>query len=123
MHVCIPINEDMGLQSPVCSHFGSAPLFMLVSIEGEKCRTITNQNQHLEHGKCSPLAALHGESIDSVVVAGIGNGALGRLLAAGIRVYVAEGATVADVMRGFRAGTLNLMTPDMSCAHHGHGAH
>lgn len=123
MNVCIPVNEDRGLQSPVCKHFGSAPLFMLVALDGDTCRAIPNLNQHHEHGHCTPLAALHGESIDSVIVGGIGNGALGRLLAAGIRVYLAEGATVADVMHAYRTGTLNLMTPDRSCAHHGHGAH
>jgi len=123
MNVCIPVNEDRGLQSPVCSHFGSAPMFMLVAIEGDSCRVIPNLNQHHEHGHCTPLASLHGESIDSVIVGGIGNGALGRLLASGIRVYMAEGATVGDVMGAFRAGTLGLMTADMSCAHHGHRAH
>jgi predicted Fe-Mo cluster-binding NifX family protein len=98
-------------------------MFMLVSLDGGTCRALPNLNQHHEHGHCTPLAALHGENIDSVIVGGIGNGALGRLLAAGIRVYMAQGATVADVMVAFRAGTLVLMSPEMSCAHHGHGAH
>ena len=123
MNVCIPVNEDRGLQSPVCMHFGSAPMFMLVALDGDVCRALPNLNQHHEHGRCTPLAALHGENIDGVIVGGIGNGALGRLIASGIRVYLAEGATVADVMRAYRAGTLKLMSPDMSCAHHGHGAH
>jgi predicted Fe-Mo cluster-binding NifX family protein len=123
MNICIPVNEDRGLQSPVCMHFGSAPMFMLVALDDDACRVLSNLNQHHEHGQCAPLAALQGESIDSMIVGGIGNGALGRLINAGIRVYMAEGATVADVMRAYRAGALRPMSPDMSCAHHGHGAH
>ncbi len=33
MNICIPVNEDKGLQSPVCAHFGSAPAFMIVDTE------------------------------------------------------------------------------------------
>jgi len=56
---------------------------------------------------CIPInAALQGESIDGIVVGGIGRGALDKLMAAGVRVYVSEGPTVAEVMSAFSAGTL-----------------
>lgn len=123
MHVCIPVDEDKGLQSPVCRHFGSAPMFMLVPLDGSACRVIPNRNQQHAHGQCSPLASLQGESLESVVVGGIGNGALGRLTASGIPVYKTQDTTVDAVMSAYKARTLPLMTSDMSCIHHGHDGH
>ena len=123
VRICIPVIEDKGLESAVSSHFGSAPLFMMVDSVSGGCRAISNHNQHHEHGMCTPLASLQGESIDGMVVGGIGRGALNKLMAAGVRVYIAEGPTVAEVMSAFRAGTLRMMQPDMACAHHEHGGH
>jgi len=123
MNVCIPVNEDKGLQSQVCAHFGSAPLFMIVDTDNEGCRAIPNRNQHHGHGMCMPLASLQGESIDGMVVGGIGMGALNKLMAAGIRVYVSEYSTVAETVSALKAGTLRMMQPDMACAHHRHGGH
>jgi predicted Fe-Mo cluster-binding NifX family protein len=120
MNICIPIEQDQGLQSAVCAHFGSAPAFLLVDTDSEACRAIPNRNQHQGHGMCMPLASLQGESIDCLVVGGIGAGALHKLNAAGIQVYRSEHATVQETVAAFKAGTLPLVDPNMACAHHGH---
>jgi predicted Fe-Mo cluster-binding NifX family protein len=119
MFICIPVEEDHGLQSKVCAHFGSAPVFMIVDTDTGSCRAIANQNQHHGHGMCMPLASLAGERIDGMVVGGIGMGALGKLNAAGVRVYLAERETVTETVDAFKAGGLKLMQPGMACAHHG----
>ena len=121
MNICIPINEDKGLQSEVCAHFGSAPAFLMVDTDSRICRAIPNQNQHHGHGMCMPLQSLQGERIDGMVVGGIGMGALNKLNAANIKVYVSDLSTVAETVDAFKAGTLRLMQPSMACAHHGHG--
>ena len=122
MNLCIPVNEDRGLDSSVCAHFGSAPAFMLVDLDSGACRAIPNQNQHHDHGHCSPLASLRGEQIDGVVVGGIGRGALMQLGAARIPVYFAEHATVGETATAFRAGALKLVDLDAACGGHSHGA-
>lgn len=122
MNICIPVDDNQGLQSPVCAHFGSAPAFMIVDIDTGSCRAIPNNNQHHGHGMCMPLALLQGEAIDGLVVGGIGMGALGKLNAANIGVYLAEHATVGETVAAFKAGTLKLLQPGMACAHHGPGA-
>jgi predicted Fe-Mo cluster-binding NifX family protein len=119
MNICIPVNEDNGLGSTVCAHFGSAPFFMLVDTDSGTCRAITNHNQHHGHGMCAPLATLQGESIDAMVVGGIGMGALNKLMAAGIQVYVSQQPTVALTVDALKAGTLALMQPGMACPGHG----
>lgn len=123
MNICIPVTEDLGLESPVCGHFGSAPLFMMVDTATGECRAIGNGNQHHQHGMCQPLAALAGEKVDGIVVGGIGMGALSRLMAAGIRVYLAEHPTVALAVEAWKKGTLSEVDPSMACGGHGHGGH
>jgi predicted Fe-Mo cluster-binding NifX family protein len=118
MIVCIPVNEALGLQSPVCAHLGSAPMYLVVDSESEGCRVISNAHQHHEHGTCAPLAALEGEKIDLMVVAGIGQGAMNKLAAAGIRVCMTQGPTVAEVMSALRAGTLGAVPSDMIRCNH-----
>ncbi len=121
MNLCVPIEADSGLVSPVCAHFGSAPAFMIVEAETGSYRVIVNTNQHHGHGMCAPLQTLQGEQIDGMVVGGIGMGALNKLNAAGITVYAAQHATVAAVLEAFKSGSLAVMQPGMACAAHGHG--
>jgi predicted Fe-Mo cluster-binding NifX family protein len=123
MNICIPVDEDKGLQSQVCAHFGSAPAFMIVDTDTGSCRAIVNGNQHHGHGMCMPLQSLQGEQIDGMVVGGIGMGALNRLNASNIKVYVSEHATVGEVVAAFKAGSLKLMQPSMACAQHGQHDH
>ncbi len=120
MNICIPVEVDSGLKSTIFAHFGSAPLFMMVDTETSSCRTIVNGNQHHNHGMCMPLHALQGEQIDAIVVVGIGMGALNKLEAAGIKVYISPQVSVGEVITAFNLGNLQLMEPSKACVHHGH---
>jgi predicted Fe-Mo cluster-binding NifX family protein len=121
MNLCIPVTQDNGMQSPLSAHFGSAPLFLIVDTDTGACQTILNQNLHHGHGGCQPLRALAGHAVDGVVVGGIGMGAMMKLKAAGIRVYLADQPTVQEAVAACKAGTLQEADPAMACAHHGHG--
>lgn len=121
MRICIPVNEDLGFQSNVCAHFGSAPAFLVVDTDSNDCHAIVNKNQHHQHGTCAPFALLEGEILDGIVVGGIGMGALNRLIAAGLSVFRAEQPTVAATVAAFKTGSLARMQPGMACGGHGHG--
>ena len=123
MNICIPVTEDQGTRSPVSTHFGSAPLFMIVDTESGACRPLPNRNLHHAHGACRPLATLSGEGIDGVLVCGIGRGALAQLQASGLRVYLADSATVEEALAALSAGSLREATLDAACAGHGHHLH
>lgn len=126
MKLCIPVNEDRGLDSPVCGHFGSAPYFLLVDPTDRSCEAVRNDNQHHEHGRCSPLASLAGRALGGIFVGGIGRGALNALTAAGIPVYRAGGPTAAAVLEALAQGHAERVTPAGACGghgHHGHGHH
>ena len=121
MQICIPVVEDRGLESRVSAHFGSAPGFMIVDTESGNARLIGNSNQHHAHGMCQPLAALAGETVEGIVVGGIGMGALMKLQAAGITVYRAEHPTVGETLAAYTAGSLQPLGHDQACGgHHGH---
>jgi len=121
MNLCIPVDDDRGLESSVCPHFGSAPAFMIVDTESGSCRLIANHNQHHGHGMCAPLATLEGEAIDGMAVGGIGRGALSKLAAANIRVFLSDQATVAETVAACKDGRLKAMGLEMACSHgHGH---
>lgn len=120
MNVCVPINQDEGLNSRVCGHFGSAPAFLLANTESGSCEVISNHNSHHAHGMCQPLQALAGASPDAVIVGGIGMGALLKLNAAGIRVFLAAAPTVAENLTALREGRLAEARPETACGHPGH---
>jgi predicted Fe-Mo cluster-binding NifX family protein len=120
MKIAFPVQEDLGLQSPVFSHFGSAPFFVVVDIHGREAEVLANQDLEHKHGSCQPLAAL-GAPVDAVVAGGIGGGALVKLRAAGIKVYRGMEGTVQENLEMIRAGRLPEFAPDHTCAGHGPG--
>jgi predicted Fe-Mo cluster-binding NifX family protein len=115
MRICIPITSDEGIESAVCEHFGSAPMFMVVDTQTGACRALTNHNAHHGHGMCHPLEALATEAIDGVVVGGIGQNALTRLRQAGIEVFQSDQQTVAQTVGAFNAGSLAPVSPSHAC--------
>ena len=118
MNICIPVENDDGLQSRVCAHFGSAPIFMIVDTDTLACKAVKNTHQHHAHGMCQPLAALSGETMDAIVVGGIGMGALMKLNAANIKVYRTSRPTLQATLDALKAGQLEPVTPGMACSHH-----
>ena len=121
MKLCFPVLSAEGLRSQLNPHFGSSPTFLLVDTATKTWEVVNNSNAHHGHGNCQPLAALTGRTVDGVVVGGLGMGALNRLLADGIEVFISGPATVAEALGAFEAGNLPRATPQHTCAGHGHG--
>jgi predicted Fe-Mo cluster-binding NifX family protein len=122
MNLCIPVNEDLGLRSPVCSHFGSAPAYLIVDTETRQCRSVRNTQAHHSHGACAPLASLRNEQIDGLAVEGIGPGAIDRLRAAGIEVFAMKEGSVEATVEAARSGSLTPIAPGGTCGGH-HSRH
>jgi predicted Fe-Mo cluster-binding NifX family protein len=120
MKLCFPVEADLGLDSVVFGHFGSAPLFILVDSDTQAVATIGNQDLGHAHGMCSPLKALNGKAVDAIVVGGIGAGAISKLNALGIKVYRAGQGTVKNNLGQFRQGALPELSAEHACGGHGH---
>lgn len=121
MKVCFPVAQDEGFESKVYGHFGSAPMFVVVDTEQGKVKAIDNGDKGHGHGSCQPLKALGGENVDAIVVGGIGGGALQGLNRAGLKVYQAQGATVAENLTCLTQEDLLELEGDQACGGHGHG--
>jgi predicted Fe-Mo cluster-binding NifX family protein len=121
MKVCFPVQNNDGVQSMVFDHFGSAPMFLIVDTETRTLAVINNRDQHHAHGSCNPLKALDQQTVDAVIVGGIGGGALSRLTRAGISVFRAQRGTVQENLTWYEASALPKFALRHSCGGHEHG--
>jgi len=118
MKVCFAVQEDRGIESTVYSHFGSAPVFVVVDTELQKTVTVNNRDLNHVHGACSPIKAIGGHDIEAVVVGGIGAGAIRGLNAAGIKVYGSVKDTVKDNLALFIENKLPELSMSNACGGH-----
>lgn len=118
MKVCIPVQENKGLESIVYNHFGSAPFFLIHDLESKETKAIENGDLHHTHGMCQPLKALGGEKIDAILVGGIGAGALTKLNNQGVKVYRVENGSAAQNIESLQQNKLAEFTVNNSCSHH-----
>lgn len=125
MKICFPVESDKGLDSEVFGHFGSAPTFVVFNTETKSIDTINNQDLGHVHGMCNPLKALDGNSVDVVIVGGIGAGAIKKLNAMGTKIYKSSKTTIQGNLELFESNTLSELTVEHSCGGHtgscGHG--
>ena len=121
MKVCFPVGKAEGLESKVYGHFGSAPVFIVVDTENNNVTIINNNDQHHAHGACNPMKALNDQTVDAIVVGGIGAGALSRLNQIGIKVFQAQIQTVRENIQMLKDQNLPEFTLQHTCAGHGHG--
>src|SRR5210317_338333 len=115
MKICFPVSQNKGLDSQVYNHFGSAPMFLLVDAEQRSVAEEVNRDVNHQHGACRPLRALGSQEVDAIVVGGIGAGALSGLNQAGLKVYRAEAATIAENLDRFLKQELVELTPAQTC--------
>lgn len=118
MKVVFPSNSDLGLTGSVYNHFGSAPFFVMVDTESQEYEIMINKDKDHSHGNCQPLKALGGATVDTVVVGGIGKGALNKLAAAGVKVLRAAEGTVKTNLELLKQDKLKEFTPNQTCIAH-----
>ncbi|MGO9380135.1 MAG: NifB/NifX family molybdenum-iron cluster-binding protein [Dissulfurispiraceae bacterium] len=121
MKVCFPVDDNQGIESAVYNHFGSAPAFIVFNTATKEVSAINNSDLHHTHGACNPMKALSGESVNAIVVSGIGAGALSRLNQLGITVYRAQRQTIRENIVLFEESQLPILTPQQCCGGHVEG--
>ena len=121
MKLCIPVEENNGLESSVSGHFGSAPYFLIWDSESEAVTVVSNQNSDHTHGACSPLKAIGSVEVDAVIVSGIGARAIERLNSMGIQVLQSSAAKVSAALECFKQNTLSPIVPANACSGHSGG--
>jgi predicted Fe-Mo cluster-binding NifX family protein len=119
MKVGFAVQLNEGLESTVYGHFGSAPAFIIVDTDLKQVSAVDNTNAHHVHGACNPIMALGGNSIDAMVVGGIGPGAITKLNAMGVKVYRAGAPTVNENIALLGSNQLRELSMNDSCQEHG----
>jgi predicted Fe-Mo cluster-binding NifX family protein len=120
MRICIPTEDDAGVESRVYGHFGSAPFFTIVDVETARIEVVAVDGHHhqLPDHHISELKA-HG--VGAVVCDRIGKRACAALRKEGIDVLAAVGGTVSDVLEAVNAGQASTISPAEACGGRGHG--
>jgi len=121
VRIAFPTQDDIGIDSVVYNHFGSAPVFVIVDPETRVVASVSNRDQQHAHGACNPMRALDDQRVDAVVVGGIGAGALAGLNRMGIKVHQSAAATVRENLALFGAGGLPVIEIKGSCSGHDAG--
>ena len=121
MKICFPVEENIGLESLIYYHFGSAPLYMVADTDTGQATLLQNNDQQHHHEACSPLQALGGYLFDGIVVGGIGSGILNGLLHMGLKVFQAAEGSIAKNVDLLLQGILPELTHQQTCDEHSHG--
>jgi len=121
MKICIPTNDDRGMDAVLCDHFGSAPFFTFIDTETGTCEVMKNGGSDHVHGACRPLEFMGKRPVDAVVCRGLGRGAFSKLQAGGVKVLVSLEADVSETVRAFEEDRLLAMSLERACGGHGHG--
>jgi predicted Fe-Mo cluster-binding NifX family protein len=101
MNICFPVVANKGLSSELYGHFASAPIFLVVETVSGRSSAIVNCDPENPFGGCNPFVALRRQSLDAIIVDGIGDDALRSMQFCGFKVYQAHAPVVSDNLRLF----------------------
>ena len=119
MKICIPIEEQKGLESLAYGHFGSAPYFLIYDTVAKDFEILINNEAEHEHGQCNPIQPLKEKGVTAVVVAGMGSRALMNLQSMGIQVFrTTDTLTVNDIISSLETSKMEQLTIENSCQQH-----
>ena len=116
--IAIPSVEQGGLEGTRSGHFGHCDVFTLVDVENGKIKEVTTlQNQEHAQGGCMvPVNLLSSNSVNALIVGGIGMRPLMGFRQAGIDVYYdAQRAEIKPVVEDLIAGKLQVIGDDEVC--------
>lgn len=114
MRVALPIQEDLGLDSPIADHFGRAPFFILVDLEGKQIRSykvIKNTAQNLKiHAGLEATKLLLKEKIDVLVVKRVGEISFHTLRDNLVELHATKAKTVLEALKALRQRKTKILS-------------
>lgn len=124
--IVIPVEDQNGLDSKVASHFGKAPYFASIDLNGRgqivETKIDPNTGEHLG-GTGHPHENLLALKPTVIIACAMGPGGLHSFQNAGIMVLKAHGSTVSEVIANFKEGKLAPLTGGCPHAHEHHHVH
>ena len=108
MRVAFPVKDNKGLESLVSDHFGVAENFLVVDLETKNCELLENQKLKGDSVKCKTGVFAKKAGVDAVITKCLGDGSQRSLNDSDIRVYAAQGDTIAENLDLLAKGELKL---------------
>jgi len=108
MKIAFPITTDNGLKSLISERFGVAEKFMILDLETREGKVVVNQKRIEGNTSCKTGVFAKDTIVDAVVTNCIGDGSLRGLTTANIRVYTAQGDSIAENLELMKNGELKL---------------
>ena len=116
--IAIPSNGEGGLDGTRAGHFGHCDVFTLVDVENGEIKEVSIlQNQEHAQGGCMvPVNLLSDNSVNALIVGGIGLRPLMGFKQVGINVYHDDQRTeIEPVVKDLIAGKLQEISNDQVC--------
>ena len=119
--ILIPAVDQKGLKARLAEHFGRAPCFTVVDLDGKdevaNVKTVPNVSEHVggmgyAHDNVLKLG------LDVLIVYGMGPRGLNTFKRAGVTVLQANADTVGEVIAAYKKGELNELAEGCPHAHH-----
>ncbi len=117
MKLCIPAESSGGLEDTVGYHFGRVDNYTIFDTENEKVEIIPNTSSH-KGGTKLPADLLQSHKIDIMICGGLGRRAIQLFEQYGIEVYSGAEGIIADAIKQFENGSLNMATDADACREH-----
>lgn len=108
MKIAFPITMDNGLDSLISDRFGVAEKFMILDLETRESEVVVNQKQIEGNTSCKTGVFEKDMIVDAVITNCIGDGSLRGLNTANIKVYAAQGPSIAENLELMKNGELKL---------------
>jgi predicted Fe-Mo cluster-binding NifX family protein len=124
MKICIPTEDDRGLESTASRHFGSAPFFTMADTDSGGIEVVRNPDCHHGPQSCHHIPILRAHRVDGVVCNAIGRRAHSAMADAGIDILAAGDGTVSQILATVSQGDPRRLSIEETCGggrRHGHG--
>lgn len=118
MKIAIPSEAPGGLEAAFSPHFGHAPAFTLVELNGQEINElqIMPNAGHAPGGCLGPVGLLKSAGVEALVAGGMGARPLAGLQQSGITVYFGgPAATVRQAVQRLAAGLAPQFSPAQVC--------
>ena len=99
MRIAIPVEENRGVDSLICEHFGRAPYFALVDVDENGVSLEVKENPLTEHTAGALPELLRNWGVDRIVATRMGQKAQMFFNQFGIDVVLGVSGTVRDAIR------------------------
>lgn len=124
MKICVPTENDNGLEAPVSRHFGMAPYFAFVDSETRQAEFVRNSARGHAAGRCRAVDLVAEHRPDAVLTAEIGPGAFDTLHAAGRPIYRAADGRLDAALTSLAEGRTPEIAREEAVGHsHREGLH